>query len=864
LFLNKKIKLFVVFSFLVLNLSLFSGVAAIPSNNSLVNDFTVVGESEIEQDLKIVQVDKSQDVNNDRFQDSFKRKLDTSAPSTVYEAMLSLSGPSSAADRLFLEQNGIELLEEYDVVYAAHVKGKAEDLLKIRDLSSVVFLEENALGHSLLYDVTEDFGVRKVWQVSQGYGYNGNPNTAIAVLDTGIDDTHPDSNFNVIYWQDFVGADYVATGDEYGTPTDKGEHGTHVASIAASKGSSSSTSLVKLQSSGYLHFTNGYAWRYGWFYVGSPQTVYIDYTWVGGGQTYVGLLDSSASWYADNYASPTSTSPATWSYTFSSSEYGWYCVMYGNYNGAGGNYFSGQLRYDDGWTNPYADGRGAGTGVAPDCNIVGLKVLDDRGIGPTNALTSALNWLYNNGQSHNITVVNMSIGWPSVQSVIDTAVTNLVRDKGIVCVVSAGNDGTSSGGVYSPGSCPDAITVGAVNKASEIAYYSSNGHASQSFLRPDVVAPGGSIATSGSSAPSGTIVAADSNDADEAYDYNTDTSYPPQTDYYSDNYRGYQGTSMAAPFVAGLVQLVVDAIIQEEGSYTYSWETAKRIKQIICMSASEVRNIEGGIATGGETYDGDGDAISQDPQLQRDAKDYVEGWGVISVEAAIQAVTEWFTVGTPEVMTLSGRQYGTHTAIRKVNLEKDKIYQLYGDFNIAGFTDADLFIMDSDPNMYGDPVILAKCILGMVTDESTIFSVPLDDTYYLVVKWVDGVYDGTVGVEIDEIVTLTSHSDGDTMFSDTVLNFYVDDTNLALIEYEIDGGGFQPFNFPYNIIMPGPDGPHSIVIRAQHTLGPIAQIDFNFTVDDTSKPTRTDFSTAGVIIVAIVSISYILIRKKKT
>jgi len=72
----------------------------------------------------------------------------------------------------------------------------------------------------------------------------------------------------------------------------------------------------------------------------------------------------------------------------------------------------------------------------------------------------------------------MSIGWPSIQSSIDSSVSSLVRNKGIVCVVSAGNDGTSSGGVYSPGSCLDAITVGAVNKASEIAYYSSNGHIS--------------------------------------------------------------------------------------------------------------------------------------------------------------------------------------------------------------------------------------------------------------------------------------------------------------------------------------------------------------------------------------------------
>ena len=76
-----------------------------------------------------------------------------------------------------------------------HIRGKAEDLLKIRDLSSLVYLEDNALGQSLMFDTTENFGVRKVWQVAQGYGYSGDSNTAIAVLDTGIDDSHTDSRF---------------------------------------------------------------------------------------------------------------------------------------------------------------------------------------------------------------------------------------------------------------------------------------------------------------------------------------------------------------------------------------------------------------------------------------------------------------------------------------------------------------------------------------------------------------------------------------------------------------------------------------------------------------------------------------------
>lgn len=859
LFNKRKVGLFVVFSFLVLNLSLFSGVAAIPNGISSTNEISMVENPSIDQDYNLVKVDYTQDIDKDHFQDSFKQKLVTSAPSAIYEAILSLNGPITPADRLFLEMNGIEILQEYTVIYAIHVKGTAVNLLKIGNLGSSLYLEENALGHALLFDVTEDFGVRKVWQAAQGYGYTGDPNTAIAILDTGIDDTHPDSNFNVVYWQDFVGVDHIATGDEYATLTDKGEHGTHVASIAASNGASSSTSIIKVQDSGYFHTTDNWYWRYSWFYLPTAQSVTVYYTWEGGGSTYIGFVDSTSSWVTGSANDP--SSPGVFSYAFPTS--GWYAVVYGNGVGAGGHYFSGEVVYNTGWTNPYVDSHGALTGVAPDSNIVGLKVLDDRGIGPTNSLIAALQWLFDYGQSYNVTVVNMSIGWPTVVSSIDSAVTSLVRNKGIVCVVSAGNDGTSSGGIMSPGSCPDAITVGAVNKASEITYYSSNGHISQAFLRPDVVAPGGSFASSGSSAIHQPIIAADSNDADEAYSYNTDITYPPRTDYYVNNYRGFQGTSMASPFVAGLAQLVVDAMIQEEGSYTYSWETAKKIKQIICMSTSEVYNIEGSIATGGELYDGDGDAIAQLPLLNRNSKDFTEGWGLVSVEGAIQAVTRWLSVGITEVITLSGRQYGTHVAVRQINLEADKIYRMFGDFNVGTFTDADLFLMDTDPTQYGDPIIRAECILGVVANESTVFSVPSDDTYYLVVKWVDGIYDGSCSVEISEIVSLTSHSNGDTFFSDTVLTFDVDPTDLNWIQYQVDAEPLTSFDAPYEIVVPGPDGLHTVAIQVQHSIRGILQISFTFTIDDTSKPTTTDYSKVSVIITAVVSMSFLLTRKKK-
>ncbi len=855
----------IIFSFLILSFTTNSSTQATTIGNP--TSLASIEQTDNPVDYKVVQVDSSQDINKDHIQDSFHEKLVNSDTTASFDAILSFTGPITKTDRLFLQNNGIEIITEYDVIYAAHVRGTAESLLLTKNLDSGLFLEENSLSHALLLDVTETFGVRKVWQTSQGYGYTGNPDTAIAVLDTGVDDSHPDSDFNVIYWNDYEGASYLSPGDEYATPTDKGEHGTHVASIAASAGASVSTSVATIQDSGYLPTSDGYAWYYTWFYIYTAQSVTINWAWEGSGSTFVGFWSNTLGDWSGQSASD-SSSPGTFSYYQSTP--GWYCAMYGNSVGATGRYFSGEVIYDPGWTNPYFDSYGPFTGVAPSSNIVALKVLDDTGTGTSTSLINALNWLYLNGQSYNITVVNMSLGWTSVISSIDSAVSSLVRDKGIVCVVAAGNDGTSSGGVYSPGSCLDAITVGSVNKASEIAYYSSNGYDSQGFIKPDVVAPGGSFASSGSSAPAQPIIAADSNDADEAYDYNTATSYPPKTDYYADNYRGFQGTSMASPFVAGLVQLVVDAMI-EEGTYSYSWETAKKIKQVICMSASEVYNIEGSISTGGETYDGDSDGIPQLPTWNRDSKDYVEGYGVISVEGAVQAVTDWLSVGTTELVSLSGRQYGTHTAVRQINLEADTIYRLYGEFNLGTFTDADVFIYATDPDQYGEPTILAELIQGFVTDESTVFTVPDDGVYYLVAKWADGVYDGACNVLVEEVVQLKYISDGASVPPNSNIDFDIDDYDLTLVEYKIDSGAYAPLPSPYTVVLPGPDGTKTITIRVQHNLGTSEEQVFTFIVDTGAPPINTetsvtrilDFPSTGILLVSVMCIGCFIFKMRK-
>lgn len=787
------------------------------SSSSNINDFQPIETI----DNHIVKVNPLTDRDRNRIHDTFEASLQNMASDEITEAIISFSHPIDSTIINYVESLGLEVLNEYSVIYALHVKGAADRIKQLRTLDSTVFIEGNSVSHSLLYNVTTSTGVRTLWQESLGFGYTGNPNTAIAILDTGIDETHTDANFTIVYWEDFAGADYSVTGDEYSTPTDKGEHGTHCAAIAAGKGEHSNNTF-SYQDSGRLPETD-YANYGSWFYVEEKQTVTINCTWEGTGTTFLGFWNTTDGWIANNYGSGSSISPSSFSAEL---EPGWYRSMYGNQAGAEGLYYSGQVTFEYDWTNPYADDRGPFAGVAPTSNIVGLKVLDDTGVGSSSALLNAFQWLYDYGQDYNVTVASLSLGWDSIVSSIDSALSTLVREKGIVCVVAAGNSGTSSGGIFSPASSPDSIAVGAVNKAFEIAYYSSNGNPALDYIRPDVVAPGGSIATEGSSAPFQPIIAADSNSADGVYDES------PGTDYYHNNFRGMQGTSMACPFVAGLAQLVIDAMIERDGFWEYSWDNAKKIKQIISMGTFEVRNLKSTSSTGGESYNGDGDGISQDAPINRIEKDVTEGWGCVSPIAAVQAVTNWLDIGQEKTVELSGKLGGTHVVIHQLNLTANTMYFMKGNYTVDYFIDADLLLFDSIPDEYGDPVLVGNNTLGLVTNDSSVFSVNENGTYYLVVRWVDGNYEGNCTFSIEEVIHLESPRTGSVLNSGTLITLNIADSDLDL-QYQWNDDPLIPLDPLEDIYLPIGDQIHVLTIYATDIYGTTGTTSFMFITDDT-------------------------------
>ena len=146
--------------------------------------------------------------------------------------------------------------------------------------------------------------------------------------------------------------------------------------------------------------------------------------------------------------------------------------------------------------------------MAPEVDLVVLKVLDGTGAGRTSDVIAALEWVAANHAAYNIRVVNMSLGHPVYEPAstdpLVQAADALVR-RGIVVVASAGNLGTDPqdhevayGGVTSPANGPTVLAVGAVdNKGTDargddrVTDYSSRGPTRFDLLvKPDLVASG--------------------------------------------------------------------------------------------------------------------------------------------------------------------------------------------------------------------------------------------------------------------------------------------------------------------------------------------------------------------------------------
>ncbi len=224
-------------------------------------------------------------------------------------------------------------------------------------------------------------------------------------------------------------------------------------------------------------------------------------------------------------------------------------------------------------------------GMAPECKLVSLRVLDEDGKGAVSSIIAAINHIQEingYGRRHLIHGVNLSVGhtfepeWFACgQSPLCVEIDRLVK-SGVVVVVAAGNTGygtlSSSVGataagmaltINDPGNADLAITVGSTHRDMPhvygVSYFSSKGPTGDGRLKPDLVAPGEKII----SCAAGRLKEEGANRKKCHY---VETS----------------GTSMAAPHVSGVVAAFLSVRREFIGQ-------SGRVKEIFLGTATDLK-----------------------------------------------------------------------------------------------------------------------------------------------------------------------------------------------------------------------------------------------------------------------------------
>jgi len=234
------------------------------------------------------------------------------------------------------------------------------------------------------------------------------------------------------------------------------------------------------------------------------------------------------------------------------------------------NFVSGETSVDD--TNGHgshiagtiagngAKSGGAYVGIAPNANLVDVRVTDDQGRGNMSDVVAGIQWVYQNRNAYNIRVANLSLNSTVAESYHVSplnAALEILWFNGVTVVVSAGNNGSTAGGViYPPANDPFVITVGAADDRGTVAIgddqipsFSAYGTTVDGFAKPDLVAPGRNIVS---------LLASD--------DSNLVLEHPTNEVAASTGaaYFRMSGTSMASAVAAGAVAL----LLQDEPNLT--------------------------------------------------------------------------------------------------------------------------------------------------------------------------------------------------------------------------------------------------------------------------------------------------------
>ena len=149
-------------------------------------------------------------------------------------------------------------------------------------------------------------------------------------------------------------------------------------------------------------------------------------------------------------------------------------------------------------------GVGRHLGVAPDANLISVKVADDDGNTTVLDVIYGIQFAVDHRDSLGIRVINLSLSSTVAESYLTDPLDAAVESawfQGIVVVAAAGNEGTAPDAVsYAPGNDPYVITAGAVDDRGTrtiaddvLAPWSSRGLTQDGVEKPEVLAPGAGL-----------------------------------------------------------------------------------------------------------------------------------------------------------------------------------------------------------------------------------------------------------------------------------------------------------------------------------------------------------------------------------
>jgi hypothetical protein len=587
--------------------------------------------------------------------------------------------------------------------------------------SDVLLVEKEAICNASVAYAAQQVGVRPyVWN---NLNLQGDPNSSLAVLDTGIDASHVDvvpgygsGDFSkkIVGWINQVTS---AT-----TPFDDNGHGSHCSGLAGGDGFFSVDASGKATATWSTNLANPGSNTYfaGSMMVNDTGPITLTVKWARTGSASMSSLLlyygdktlNTASWVSvGSVSTPNQNTIYTLTYNVASLPSGGYDMYHSlvSTSGVGNLYVSITMSWP---YMPPNDGFSAWTGLAPQSKLVGVKVLDSSGSGTSTGLISGINWVIANRAVYHITVASMSLGFASEVTSVDSAVVNLVN-SGVSTIVAAGNSGSGANNIYTPGSVDEVLTVAAMNQFDGVTSYSSQGGTSRytgATMKPDVTAPGGSFYA----VP---LFSSDSNynDADGGF-----------SDAVANDAAPMQGTSMATPVMAGAEQVMVQALGGSAG-WNYTRSQALMPKMLLLMTTTE-------------TYP-NARETGTSPTLERGGKDAHEGYGRINVDAAADAVLKTYKIGMTVSDSLGSPPSTSNIAVlgqklawaRNVQLSSGILYNF--SLTLPVGADYDLYLYNTTGNAYGEPVILTKSTNAVTGGSENLTYTPTQSgEYYVVVK----------------------------------------------------------------------------------------------------------------------------------